>query len=74
MRIQHADVASFIQGKVSEQAKVLRWIEEAQKIDPSIEIVADECDEDETSYTVISGSSENQKERQETFQIAKGRI
>jgi hypothetical protein len=65
MRIEHSKTASFIQGKPSEQEKILRWIELA-----GAEIMVDECEEGETSYTVIIPYS-TQKERSEAFSKAK---
>jgi hypothetical protein len=67
MRIQHKSGYSFIQGKVSEQAKILKVIAAA-----NCEVIVDECDEDETSYTVVSKSPyTTQAERQADFQHAK---
>jgi hypothetical protein len=69
MRIQHKSGYSFIQGKVSEQAKILKVIAAA-----NCEVIVDECDEDETSYTVVSKSPyTTQAERQADFQHAKRR-
>ena len=69
MRIQHKGGHSFIQGKVSDQAKILAWIEAA-----NCEVIVDECDDDETSYTVVSKSPyTTQAERQADFQHAKRR-
>jgi hypothetical protein len=67
MRIQHKGGYSFIQGAVSEEAKILRWIEAA-----NCEVVVDECDEHESSFTVVSKSPyTTQAERQLDFQISK---
>lgn len=67
MRVQHSSGYSLVQGKVSEQAKILEWIAAA-----NCEVIVDECDEDETSYTVVSKSPyTTQAERQADFQHAK---
>jgi len=70
MRVWHYGGTSLVQGKVSEQGKILKWIELA-----NCEIMVNECDEDETSYTVVSKSLHTtQKERQEDFQYAKKKL
>lgn len=67
MRVQHISGYSLVQGKVSEQAKILEWIAAA-----NCEVIVDECDEDETSYTVVSKSPyTTQAMRQADFQHAK---
>ena len=70
MKIKHSDSKSFIQGTIAEQQKILEWIERAKQYEPSLEIVIDECDDDDTSYT-ICGFNLTQAERQEAFQKAK---
>lgn len=68
MRITHSNKASFIQGTVAEEAKIREWIKLA-----GAEIMADECDRDETSFTVIIKNS-TQKERAEEFAHAKNKL
>lgn len=69
MRIYHKNGYTFVQGTVSEQAKILEWITAAK-----CEVIVDECDTNETSYTVISKSPyTTQAERQADFQHAKRR-
>lgn len=69
MRVRHVDGYSLVQGTTSEQAKILLWIESAD-----CQIIVDECDEYETSYTVVSKSPyTTQAERQADFQHAKRR-
>ena len=65
MRIKHSNRTSFIQGTEAEQAAILKWIELA-----GAEILADECEEGETSYTVIIEDS-TQKSREFDFSWAK---
>lgn len=70
MKVWHKGGYSFVQGKVSEQDKILEWIKLA-----NCEVIVDECDEDETSFTVVSNSPyTTQKERQEDFKIAKNKL
>lgn len=70
MRISHQAGSSLIQGALSEQAKILKWIELA-----GAEVVVDECEDDEVSYTVISKSpNTTQKERSEDFAHAKKQL
>jgi hypothetical protein len=70
MRVLHSSGASFVQGKASEQAKLLKWIELA-----NCEIMVNECEENEISYTVVSKRLyTTQKERQEDFQYAKKKL
>lgn len=67
MKVQHSHGTSLVTGKVTEQANVLKWIELS-----NCEIMVDECDEYETSYTVVSRSKNTtQAERQADFQHAK---
>lgn len=67
MKVQHAHGTSLVTGKVSENAKILKWIALA-----NCEIMVDECDETETAYTVVSKSKgTTQSERQADFQYAK---
>ena len=67
MKVQHNSGYSIITGKVSEEAKVLKWIELA-----NCEVMTDECDEDETAFIVVSKSRHTtQAERQADFQHAK---
>jgi hypothetical protein len=70
MRVFHNAGATIVQGTVAEQAKIKRWIELA-----NCQIIVDECDDDETSFTVVSRSwHTTQKERQEDFQFAKKKL
>lgn len=48
MRIKHSNKSSFIQGSVEEEQAIRDWIWRAQKIEPSLTIMADECDEYES--------------------------
>jgi hypothetical protein len=67
MRVKHQAGASIVQGTVAEQAAILEWIAAA-----NCEVMVDECDEDETSYTVVSKSPyTTQAERQADFQHTK---
>lgn len=67
MRIQHSGGYSLVQGKVSERFKILEWIAAA-----NCEVIVDECDDYETSYTVVSKNPyTTQAERQADFQHAK---
>jgi hypothetical protein len=67
MRVKHQAGASIVQGTVADQAAILEWIAAA-----NCEVIVDECDEDETSYTVISKSPyTTQAERQADFQHTK---
>ncbi len=68
MRIEHSAKSSFIQGTVAEEAKIREWIKLA-----GAEIVVDECDEDETSFTVIIKNS-TQQQRSEEFAFAKKKL
>lgn len=68
MKITHNDKSSYIQGKVSEEAKIREWIKLA-----GAEIMVDECDDDETSFTVSIKNS-TQKERAEEFAWAKKQL
>lgn len=68
MRITHNEKTSYIQGTVAEEAKILKWIKLT-----GAEIMVDECDEDETSFTVIIPHS-TQKERAEEFAWAKKQL
>lgn len=70
MRIEHQSGYSLIQGKRHENEKILRWIALA-----NAEIMVDECEDDEISYTVVSKSPHTtQKERSEDFADAKKRL
>lgn len=67
MKVQHSHGTSLVTGKPSEQAKILKWIEMA-----NCEILVDECEDDEVSYTVVSKSRHTtQAERQADFQQVK---
>lgn len=67
MQVSHKSGYSFVFGKPSEQAKILKWIELA-----NCEIMVDECDDYETAYTVVSKTRHTtQAERQADFQHAK---
>jgi hypothetical protein len=67
MRVKHQAGASIVQGTVAEQAAILGWITAA-----NCEVIVDECDEYETSYTVVSKSPyTTQAERQADFQHTK---
>ena len=67
MRVKHQSGASLVQGTVAEQAAILEWIAAA-----NCEVIVDECDEYETSYTVVSKSPyTTQAERQADFQHTK---
>lgn len=67
MKVAHTHGTSLVTGKVSENAKILKWIELS-----NCEIMVDECDDEETSYTVVSKSrNTTQVERQADFQCAK---
>lgn len=67
MKVTHSHGTSLITGTVTEQAKILKWIALA-----NCEIMVDECDDYETSYTVVSKSrNTTQAERQVDFQHAK---
>lgn len=70
MRIKHDRKSSFIQGSVSEEQAIRDWILRAKQIEPSLTIMVDECDEYESSYTVV-GYNLTQTERQEAFSLAK---
>ena len=70
MRIRHEAGSSFIHGHVSEERAIRDWIWRAQRIDNTITIMADECDEYESCFTVV-GLHLTQKEQQEIFQQAK---
>ena len=64
MKVSHSHGTSLVTGKVSENEKILKWIELS-----NCEVMIDECDEDETAYVVVSKSrNTTQKERQEDFQ------
>ena len=67
MKVFHQSGYTIVQGKPSEHAKMLKWIELA-----NCEVMVDECDDDEISYTVVSKSPyTTQAERQADFQHAK---
>lgn len=67
MKVTHSHGTSLVTGKVSEMAKILKWIELA-----NCEVVVDECDEDESCFVVVSKSrNTTQAERQEDFQAVK---
>jgi hypothetical protein len=67
MRVKHQAGASIVQGTVADQAAILGWIAAA-----NCEVIVDECDEYETSYTVVSKSPyTTQAERQADFQHTK---
>jgi hypothetical protein len=67
MRVKHQAGASIVQGTVAEQAAILGWIAAA-----NCEVIVDECDDYETSYTVISKSPyTTQAMRQADFQHTK---
>ena len=67
MKVQHAHGTSIISGKESELAKIKQWIALA-----NCEIIVDECEDDEVSFTVVSKSKgTTQAERQADFQHAK---
>jgi len=67
MKVFHHSGYTIVQGKASEQAKIQKWIALA-----NCEIIVDDCDEDETSYTVVSKSQyTTQAERQADFQATK---
>lgn len=67
MKVSHSHGTSLVTGKVTEQTKILKWIALA-----NCEIMVDECDDSETSYTVVSKSrNTTQAERQADFQYAK---
>ncbi len=70
MRITHESGASFLHGHVSEERAIRDWIWRAQQLDSTIVIMADECDEYESCFTIV-GLHLTQKERQEIFQQAK---
>ena len=70
MRIKHNAKSSFIQGDVSEEQAIRDWIWRAQQIEPSLVIRVDECDEYESSFTVV-GKNLTQAERQQAFQESK---
>lgn len=70
MKVQHSHGTSLVTGKESEHSKVLQWIELA-----NCEIMVDECEDEETSYIVVSKSpNTTQAERQADFQHAKKMI
>jgi hypothetical protein len=67
MRVKHQSGASLVQGTTAEQAAIIEWIAAA-----NCEVIVDECDEDETSYTVVSKSPyTTQAQRQADFQHTK---
>jgi len=67
MKVTHSHGTSLVTGKVTEMAKIQKWIELA-----NCEIMVDECDEDETCFVVVSKSrNTTQAERQADFQHAK---
>jgi hypothetical protein len=67
MKVAHSHGTSLVTGKPSEQAKILKWIELA-----NCEIMVDECEDDDVSYTVVSKSrNTTQAERQADFQHSK---
>jgi hypothetical protein len=67
MRVKHQAGASIVQGTVAEQANILEWIAAA-----NCEVIVDECDEHESSYTVVSKSPyTTQAQRQADFQHTK---
>lgn len=70
MRIKHSAKSSFIQGNISEESAIRDWIWRAQQYEPSLRIMVDECDEYESSFTVV-GENLTQQERQVAFQLAK---
>lgn len=70
MKVAHSQGTSLVTGKPSEQAKILKWIELA-----NCEIMVDECEDDEVSYTVVSKSrNTTQAERQADFQHSKNLV
>jgi hypothetical protein len=70
MRVKHQAGASIVQGTVAEKAAILEWIAAAH-----FEVIVDECDEYETSYTVVSkGPYTTQAQRQADFQHTKRRL
>jgi len=67
MKVAHSHGTSLVTGKVSEMAKIQKWIELA-----NCEVMVDECDEDETCFVVVSKSRHTtQSERQADFQHTK---
>ena len=70
MKVQHAKGMTFVQGKPSELAKIELWISNLKEICTGWEVVVDECDEYETSFTLIC-EGETQESRQVMAQQAK---
>lgn len=67
MKVQHSHGTSIVSGKDKELQKILQWISLA-----NCEIMVDESDDDEVSFTVVSKSrGTTQVERQADFQSAK---
>lgn len=67
MKVQHSHGTSIVSGKESELAKIKQWIALA-----NCEIIVDECEDGEVSFTVVSKSKgTTQTERQADFQHAK---
>lgn len=59
MRIKHSAKSSFIQGNISEESAIRDWIWRARQYEPSLQIMADECDEYESSFTVAFQLAKN---------------
>lgn len=70
MKILHSTSHSFIQGKIAESIKINKWITQIKKLNPSFQIMVDDSDDDEISFTVVIPRT-TQKERQEIFQEVK---
>lgn len=67
MKVQHSHGTSLVTGKESEQSKILQWIALS-----NCEVMVDECEDGEISYTVVSKSpNTTQANRQVDFQHAK---
>lgn len=67
MKVKHSHGTSIVSGKMKDLQKIQQWISLA-----NCEIIVDECEDDEASFTVVSKSKgTTQAERQADFQHAK---
>ena len=73
MKVEFFANCMLVQGKPEEQERINKWIALAQEDNSTIEIVIDETDEFEVSYTVVSKYM-LQRELKEVFRQAKKRV
>lgn len=73
MRAKYFERHVIIQGRLDEESRINNWIKEAKNDDKYIEVVVDDSDEHEISYTVVS-KYVTQKELRETFREAKRKV